>query len=534
MAFLDFFRKQDNRSSRHLRNTGKVILHKGRVEALQNTWAGANRGFLNSPNGDIRRELEKTRELSRQLCATDPYAARFIELLAIYVIGEQGIQLEPKVITADGELDTDTNKTIKSAWARWSEEASLDGRFNWKELEELAVRSLGRDGEAIFRIVKGKSVNQFGFALHPVDPALLDHTYSVGLSGNKYIALGVEFDGVERVAYHIWNRYNDSPAGTANSVQRVRERIPANEIIHIYLDERGSLVRGLPWTTPALTTLARLSEYSEAHLLACQVASAAPLVMTNDGDQSPSYDDVSVGNSVNADGTTDATNQTVAPMIDLSFSQILELEPKKKLEALNLQFPQSQYNDTVTSYLKSVASALNVSYSSLASDGGEESYASGRLGSILERDHWKSIQHWLARKFHQRVYREWLETALLSNALTLASDDPADYYAAIWRPRGFRWVDPSKDAAAYKTLRDNGWMSSSQIVSEMGGEFRDVVDEIAAENQYAASKGVPLPAITDSLTLAEQVAALEASMQNPTPSPTPAKKSTKRRPKESK
>lgn len=523
MAFWNK-KKVENQSTRNTRNIGSGIMHRGRVEALERTWYSINRGFLNSPNNEIRLQLEKTRDLSRLLASLDPYAAKYIELLSTMVVGAQGIQLSPQVTSADGTLDTDTNETIKKAWAEWCQEASYDGRYSFRELEQLGIRTIGRDGEGLFRIVRGKKVNKFGFAIQPIDPNLLDINYNLTLSNGNYIIMGVEYNNVRPVAYHIWNRYASDVTVNAN-INRVRERVPADEILHIFDDDYGNLVRGLPWMSPAIKTLARLHEYLDAHLLACQVAAAAPLVMTSEGMDGPQYGDVAVTNTVNADGTTSALNQTPNQFIDLNYSQILELPANKKLEALNMQYPQSGFDVAVKTYLQGIAAALQVSYATLTSDSSAESYSTVRHGSIIERDHWAQVQEWYAKRFHNKVYRAWLEEALLSGALDLPANDPTAYYKVIWRPRGFRQIDPLKDMNAYLTGIEQGIYTREQIVAEMGGDWRENIAVIASEMKFAQEAGVPLPEMSNKVSLEQQILDLASTAQT---TPTPVKKGRKK------
>lgn len=484
----------------------RIRYHKGRVSSLEQSWYVSNRGFLNSPNVDIRNTLEKTRELSRLLCGIDPYSAKYLEMLSIYVTGDVGMRLEPRIELADGTLDLETNATIKRAWEDWCESASFDGRYTFTELEALGIRTVGRDGESLFRVVRGKNVNAFGFALQPIDPALLDVQYNTRLSADSAVIMGVEYQGVKPVAYHIWNRYASETAGTG--VLRQRERVPADEIIHAFDDDFGNLVRGMPWLQPALKTLARLHEFLDAHLLACQVAARAPLVLTSDGEATPDYtSDVAVTNTTVDGNTTNTAAPT--PFIDLQYSQILELPAHKKLEALNLQYPQTGFDIAVRTYLQGIASGLVMSYTTLTSDGSKESYSTVRYNSDVDKTHWKQIQKWYANAFHKRVYKAWLESATLSGALELPSNDLTQYHRVSFLPRGFRNLDPLKDMKAYKEGLAMGLYTLSDIAAEMGSDWRENIVKLSAEKDFAKAHGVTIPDLTDTPTLAEQVNELE-------------------------
>ena len=70
-----------------------------------------------------------------------------------------------------------------------------------------------------------------------------------------------------------------------------------------------------------------------------------------------------------------------------------------------------------------------------------------------------------------------------------------DKFSTIeWKPRRWAWVGPMKDTRANVIAVANGFKSRQGIISEAGGDIEDVLDEIAADNQLAESKGVELNA----------------------------------------
>ena len=68
-----------------------------------------------------------------------------------------------------------------------------------------------------------------------------------------------------------------------------------------------------------------------------------------------------------------------------------------------------------------------------------------------------------------------------------------DKFSAIeWKPRRWQWVDTLKETRANVIVVANGFKSREGMISEAGGDIEDVLDEIAADNQLAESKGVEL------------------------------------------
>ena len=454
-------------------------LEKSRLPAPSINFA-FNRGIFSSINQDLLNNLERTRDLSRHLTQIDPYLQRYQEVISVFVVGQDGLKLEPSILGPSGKLAERTNLNIRRAWEQWSQEATYDQQLSFNEVEQLVVRTISRDGEALIRFVTGKTVNKFGFALQVLDPSLLDVTYNTVLGEkDRVIIMGVEFNNRGRpIAYHVYNRLPSD----ITQIPRVRERIPAEEILHIYDIEIPGAVRSLPWTTSVLNTVSRLNQYLEAHLQACSIAATTPLIMTNSEPDPVGVDDVAVSNA--------AVSSYKSPEINLAYSQILELDHGKSLQALNLSFPTQQFKETTNQYLQSIASGLFISYATLTADPQSGNSANIRFSSLVEREHFQQIQRWLIKCFHMKVYKKWIESTLLYGVIKLPTMNADDYFEVTFSGTRHSTIDPSKDMKAYIEGINNGLYTRTQICAEIGGDFFENIKQLAAEEAEIAKYGV--------------------------------------------
>lgn len=444
----------------------------------------SSRGLFSSPNLDLLQNLQRTRDLSRYLVEIDPFLQRYIEVISVYVTGQEGLSIEPNITDSRGRLAERTNSSIKAAWYEWANEASYDTTMSFPEIEQLVVRSVARDGEAIVRMITGADVNKYGFALQPIDPQNLDITYNSVLPGERVVIMGIEFDKRGRpVAYYIWNRL----ATDINMTPRIRERIPAEEIIHIFDTDIPGAVRGMPWTTSVLNTVSRLNQFLEVHLQACSIAASTPLVMTNEQPDVVGVDDVAVNGQPNA--------RPVQPQINLAYSQILELDHGKSLQALNLNFPTQAFEQATRQYLQSIAAGLFMSYATLSADPNSGNSANIRFSSIVEKEHYAQLQRWIIKTFHMKVYKNWIENAILQGAIRLPTMNAEDYFNVNFRNTRHSTIDPTKDMRGYIEGIDNGLYTRSQIVAEMGGNFEENVKKLAEEKALLEQYGVTLGSI---------------------------------------
>lgn len=487
MGFLDFLKRN---KSTHLISLPKPAV-RSRVDQIEQSFRTSSFKFSN-PNLDLRRRLILARDLARQLVNTNTYAAAWREMVATYVVGDQGFQLQPQITKPDGSLDTDINDKIKKAWNDWADHyCSLDGQDTIVEICQTAIRNTATDGECLYRIVKG-NVNPYGIALQAIDPALLDVDFSKQLSDTRSIVMGIEFEGHKPVAYHIWNRHVG-----LQGFPRELERVPADEIIHIY-DNDNFTVRGLSWLAPAFRYLTQLDDFLVAHLKASNLAANAPLI--------ESFDSSSPAPIVSVEG-----NGEPEPLDVPGFTSIY-VPQGKTVTATNLQFPNAQIETTVRLYLQAAAAALNMSYENLTSDYSNTSFSSGRLGGLKEKSHWRTCQRFFVMHFLMRVYRVWIKQAMLTRRITLPGVS-SEYYSVQFQPRGFSYIDPVKEMKAYAEGISQGLMTRTQICAELGSNYADNIRTLAEEQNLAQEFGVQLDNLPEP-TVSDQIQSLTDVITN--------------------
>jgi lambda family phage portal protein len=188
-----------------------------------------------SPDFEAKGVRPLLRARARQLVNDNSYAAGFITELKNNVVGPTGIRLRAEIKTLQDDLHKKTNDAIEEAWKDWGlpETASLDGHDSFVDIEKLLIGTIAMDGEAFVRrrMYYG---NDYGYTLQIIDADQVDDYYNLLPSaGQNEIRSGIEFDADMRpVAYHIWTRH------LSDSGQRVRTRVPAEEIKHLFVRYR--------------------------------------------------------------------------------------------------------------------------------------------------------------------------------------------------------------------------------------------------------------------------------------------------------
>jgi lambda family phage portal protein len=462
-----------------------------------------------SADQKIRASLTAMRARSRQLAENNDYAIRWLNLAKQNVIGPAGIGLEMSFEAEEFNGAPKLNDAIETAWNRWGERATADQRMSWTDAQQMWIHSFLQDGETFLRRVRGYPHNATQFALQFVDPDQVDTGYNrlrtpgtAGATANE-IRMSVELDEWRRpVAYWI-NQGHPAEVG----FRRVQE--PADRIGHDFAFRALNQTRGVPWMHTAMTRLHMLGGYEEAELVAARLAACKMAAI-----QSKTGED---------DGIAKPQKPGEDIEIDAEPGSFFRLPEGASINPVDWNHPSIAFKDFTKAMLRGVAVGLNVSYSSLTGDLSDVNFSSIRQGILDERDGWQVLQAFAVEHLHQPVFADFLVMALTTGQVQLpAGMGIADVLAAAtWKPRGWQWVDPARDIAAQITARRAGNTTLAKMAAQCGDDWRDNIDQIAIENEYAKKKGVSLDFTTSGAGGVEGDTAAE-ELKGGTTSPAPA------------
>jgi lambda family phage portal protein len=449
-----------------------------KISRLLSDWGKSS----TSIDEDIKGALTVLRSRSRDLCQNNDYGRRFMNLLGANVVGTDGIRLQSKVVNrgARGQetMDEPANQQIERAWQRWcrKENCTVNRKLSFVDVQRLIIQTVARDGEILIRNNVGFD-NPFDFALQIIEPDYLDHDYS---DDDKNIRMSVEVNRWgEPIAYHLLKNHPNNDL--FSRIDQVRQRIPADDIIHLYLMDRADQSRGAPWTATALRRLHMLGHYEQSELVAARVGAAKMGFFTREDAGYPYDDKDSSGNLIDE----------VAP------GQFKELPAGYQFQKFDIDHPNSSYDGFISAILKGAAAGLNVSYVTLANDLEGVNYSSIRQGALDERDYYRMLQGWMIEHFIQPVFDRWLPLAIAAGEIKLPLADIERWNRAVWQGRRWSWVDPLKDMAANEKAVAMAITSRTRIAAEQGADIDDVFTDLARENARAAALGLDINTVTN-------------------------------------
>lgn len=432
-----------------------------RVNRLNADWTTQPTGV----NYETRVSLATLIARSRQAARDDLHIVNYLRLMRANVIGQNGIQLQSRARMLDGKtLNVELNKRVEEAWWQWchAETCTLSGKLDWKAVQNLAVTQCERDGAFLIQLVDGAD-NEWGFALRTWDVTWLDFTYNDTLPSGNRVIMSVEVDaGDKPVAYWM-----TTPASEINFVKtrtRTRTRVPAEQIIHgMLVHDDESQVHGIPGTAAALLPTKHAYSYEESVVLASRqcVNDFAVLKNTNP-DGEPQF----IG-AENSDG------EQQNPFIDSRPLAITQLLPGWEMDWRNPTHPTQNHTAFSENLDLKIAAALGIPYFLLMGNWTAVNFSSSRGGLGEFRERCKSYQSFIATTLCRKVFHAWLRAAFLNGQLKITAQEYLEVENPEWIPRGYDYIDPTKDIAADVLKLQNRLATPSELLGERG---RDAVD----------------------------------------------------------
>ncbi|WP_153216046.1 phage portal protein [Tritonibacter litoralis] len=432
--------------------------------------------FGTTTRDETRREIRGLVGHSRHASHNFDLARSYEMLIRRHAIGPSGIRLQMNVRDPNGSKDTRANATVEAAWTKWGKKGSptICGNLSWWGLECQIATGIAREGGAFIRMYEGRGYGPFGFQVEPVLFDRLDLDLTQALPGGNYIEAGIEFNQNGRVlAFHIWNKpQSEAHHGTA----RIRERVPAKNMIYVVVPEEIGQVLGVPRSSTALRLLNMIEGFQESAMAAANYGAAQMLFFEQE----------------NAGQQLSAAHENT-PIDEIEAGTIGMLPPGVKATWSQSKYPDQAVEPFIWHMTTSAAAGLGVAPESLTGNMKNSSFVTLRAGKGEERDEWRMLQRAIYEGLHDQVFSRWLHLALLTGALALPISKFDKFNAATWRPRGWASVNPKDDANANATALANGDKSLTEICAERGRSFEDVLDERAAEVAAFQKRGLPVP-----------------------------------------
>jgi len=440
----------------------------------------------------VSMNAERLRARARHLERNNDIVRRCLYLVEQNVIGPGGVKLVPRVTrTNNGRVEQEaTNRLIAAEWDKFTRSSDIRRRYqSFRQACKLVNRRRIVDGEIFIELLPGFG-NETKFSFRLLEPYMVP----MGLSDeSRRISMGIEYDkDWIPVAYFVRDKAGDETFKT--EAQHKYRRVPAERILHYFSPERPHQGRGITLLASPIQRLHMLDKYEEATLTGARIASSKMGFFYDDLD-----DDMPVpyGGS-ETDNTADIIDpETGRPIdgdnfIDIEAGQFEDIGTKR-FTPFDPGYPPTGYDEYTTSILRSISAGLNIPYHMLAGDLRNVNYSTAREAKLDAVDAWQDLQSQFRDAVLDPMLEEWMKIQTLRPEFrSFSSEDLPRLLKHRWQFRGWKWIDPQKEAKGAENEMRMTTKAPSQIVQERGENYEEVVDQIAKDLEYAKSRGIDI------------------------------------------
>ena len=420
----------------------------------------ANRDFWNANSPfevTATPDRDTLRARARWLHENNPIMANIDKTIVNNVVG-RGIKLQSK--TGFSKFDDEVEKL----WREWEKAGNCDitGRLNFGDLQRLILEQRMVDGEILIykKLTRDKNF--------PLKIQLIEADRIQKYSTFDNVIDGIEIDENGRpVNYYI---INDRDYQTAYKEIKLK----AQDVINYFKMERATQYRGVSEYKQAIIDIKNFSAFQTATIQAARARANIAYVVEQEG--TPGF-----ANGLKEDEDFEMLQEINGVMVHY-------LRQGEKISKLDPDLVDSTYGEFVTTVVRMIAVARNVSYELAFRDFSRVNYSSARASIIQDNKRFDYEQQHLIEYVLNPIFESWLDAMVMAGRIKSINSvayfkNKQKYLKPKWVTPAREWVDPLKDMKAIEMELALGLTTKSEVVASRGKDFEEVLIQQKRENE---------------------------------------------------
>jgi lambda family phage portal protein len=428
-------------------------------------------------DSDTIMDLPDLRGRSRDLIRNSPIAGGAIETDVSHVVGT-GLTLQARIdseaLGMDDDAASEWQAETERLFCMWAESPMADayGVQTFYEQQDLAYRSARESGDS-FVVLTGKERADWPFrlALQVIEADRVSNPQNK--ADSEAMVQGIEraADG-EVLAVHFCNRHPGGAFAVKDPAAWTRVEFRGaggrRNVLHLLRKKRPGQTRGVPELAPVVDVIKQLTRYSTAEVDAAVNSAAMAVFIKMDPEAFQDlFDDKAADDFLNSAKKWDGSLQS---------GKAVNLLPGEEATSPTPGRPNPNFEPFFNAMLQQVGMALDIPHEVLTKRF-QSSYSAARAALMA---FWRTVKirrDWLAAKFCQPVYEEWLADAVALGLVKAPGffADPMVRHAwtrTKWSGDGPGALDPMKEAqAAEKRMQIGLTDLPDEIVAYDGGDW---------------------------------------------------------------
>ena len=428
---------------------------RSRFDAAQTTkdnarhWAAAEFLSADAEADSATRKILRTR--ARYEVQNNSYARGIVSTLANDTIGT-GPRLQ--MLFDDKEL----NKEIERDFAAWAKRVHLAAKLRTVRMAQC------QDGEAFIILVQNPNLrSDVKLDLQLVEA---DRVTDSELHSDSSSVDGITFDPFGNPkSYKVMKSHPGGDGGFGIETVSVN----AENMVHLFRQDRPEQHRGIPEITSALPLFAHLRRFTLAVVSAAEAAADFAGVLYTDAP---------------ANGEADAVE--AMDSIQLERNMLLTMPGGWKMAQVDPKQPVTTYGEFKREILNEISRCLNIPFNIAAGNSSGYNYASGRLDHQTYYKALKVDRSHIEVVVLDRILELWIaEWRLVKRRLMEKGE-----FLHMWMWDGQEHVDPQKEANAQSVRLQSRTTSLASEYAKQGKDWETELRQIAREKELMEELGI--------------------------------------------
>lgn len=428
---------------------------RSRFDAAQTTkdnarhWAAAEFLSADAEADSATRKILRTR--ARYEVQNNSYARGIVSTLANDTIGT-GPRLQ--MLFDDKEL----NKEIERDFAAWAKRVHLAAKLRTVRMAQC------QDGEAF--IILAQNPNLRSDVKLDLQLVEADRVTDSELHSDSSSVDGITFDPFGNPkSYKVMKSHPGGDGGF--SIETVS--VNAENMVHLFRQDRPEQHRGIPEITSALPLFAHLRRFTLAVVSAAEAAADFAGVLYTDAP---------------ANGEADAVE--AMDSIQLERNMLLTMPGGWKMAQVDPKQPVTTYGEFKREILNEISRCLNIPFNIAAGNSSGYNYASGRLDHQTYYKALKVDRSHIEVIVLDRILELWIaEWRLVKRRLMEKGE-----FFHMWMWDGQEHVDPQKEANAQSVRLQSRTTSLASEYAKQGKDWETELRQIAREKELMEELGI--------------------------------------------
>lgn len=427
----------------------------------------------------------------RDMVENDPQMKRPCDKLVNMMAGKGPLVLSMATLPTSGraegkalvpKLDIEFILTSNQHFERWSKKTKFKRlmKLSFREWintgNVLLKRYRLEDGAPAWQLIEVEQLNR-----------MLDRARG---RGQNEISHGIEYaaDGVTPVAYHFYKSHPEDGHALVDGQQS--ERIPAEQVLHLYIPTRGSMRFGIPWHQAMMKGAMDGDFLVGTELTSAAVAALFTAVITSLDDDLGSDSETQLEDAApNEDAYGNSFKK-------LGAGTVARIRPGEDVKTVTSGRPNKNVSDFLKFLWLLNSQATNLSYFRMTGDLSGATYTSLRAAMLDDEQYIVPLQDEFFETIVEPIRKavdEWgvgTGEIPISAARYLTQIDRYQTYVIVGP--GQDWLQPDQEVEATKMAIAAGLTSLPIECGKWGRNWFQNLLEMAMVNQVCDDLGVAL------------------------------------------